>query len=518
MQLLKDIAVNKTLQLNETDANETFKGFTAQSKTLFHPLNDVISYSYLDNATNDFKRQPLLTTALSYSGPCMSKGDVNSDGLEDLFIGGASGQAGKIFIQTKKGQFTQTIQPAFNEDAKSEDADACFADVDHDGDLDLYVASGGYDQFFPNDAALQDRLYLNDGKGKFTKSTNALPEMLVSKGCVAAADINSDGFIDFFIGGRVIPGRYPETPQSFLLLNDGKGRFNNSIDNNSALAKAGMITTATFADMNGDKQPDLVTAGEFMPLQIWTNNKGKFTDATSNYFNKPLYGCWNKIIVDDINQDGKPDIIAGNMGFNSQIKCSESEPAELYYKDFDDNGSIDPILCYYIQGKSYPAVARDELLDQISMMRTKFTDYKSYADATINDIFSKEELQNAGHLKATSFASVCFVSSPAGKYQVIDLPIAAQQSPVYAMCFADVNGDGIKDLIIGGNVSHARLRFGYCGASRGQILKGLGNGKFEILPSTKTGLNINGDIRSITVFNHTILFGVNNASLETYGF
>src|SRR5204863_9466819 len=183
--------------------------------------------------------------------------------------------------------------------------------------------------------------------GRFTKSKDALPAMLVSKGCVAAADINGDGFVDFFIGGRVIPGRYPETPQSFLLINDGKarpddpvgrGHFKNSIDNASnPLAKAGMITTAFFVDMNADKQPDLVTAGEFMPIQVWINNKGQFTDQTAVFFNKPISGCWNKIIVDDINSDGKPDIIAGNMGLNSQLKCSEAEPAELYYKDFDDN-------------------------------------------------------------------------------------------------------------------------------------------------------------------------------------
>ena len=273
--------------------------------------------------------------------------------------------------------------------------------------------------------------------------------MLVSKGCVVSADINGDGFADFFVGGRVIPGRYPETPQSFLLVNDGKGHFKNIIDNSSnPLAKAGMITTAVFTDMNADKQPDLITAGEFMPIQVWINDKGQFTDKTNAYFNKPVSGCWNKIIVDDINGDGKPDIIAGNMGLNSQLKCSETEPAELYYKDFDDNGSVDPILCYYIQGKSYPAVARDELLDQISTMRTKFPDYKSYADATLHDIFSEQELQNAGHLKATCFASAGFVSTANRKFQQLDLPIAAQQSPVYAIGIADVDGDEIKDLII----------------------------------------------------------------------
>jgi enediyne biosynthesis protein E4 len=516
-QLLQSVAINSLLQLNEADAIEKFKNTLAKSTPLMRPLSNVIAYKHAENAINDFKRQPLLTSSLSYSGPCIAKGDINADGLEDLYIGGANGQSGKIYVQNKKGQFTETNQPVFVADAKSEDADACFADVDIDGDKDLYVSSGGYDSFLPNDAALQDRLYLNDGKGKFSKAANSLPEMLVSKGSVAAADVNADGHVDFFVGGRVIPGRYPETPQSFLLLNDGKGHFKNVLGNQSnALAKAGMISSAVFADFNSDKQPDLITAGEFMPIQIWINNKGQFTEQTSGYFNKPVYGCWNKIVVDDINNDGKPDIIAGNMGLNSQLKCSEKEPAELYYKDFDDNGSVDPILCYYIQGKSSPAVSRDELLDQMSTMRVKFTDYKSYADATLQDVFTKEELQGAIHLKATSFASTCFISSANSKYLQKDLPLDAQQSPIYAISVADVDRDGIKDIIAGGNVSNARLRFGYCRASKGQIFKGLGNGRFEMIPAAKSGLQINGDVRSMAVLNNTIFFGVNNAPLATY--
>ena len=518
-QLLKNLAVDYLLLLAEADASEKYRITPVKLTPLLRAVPNLIKYAHVENHTNDFKRQPLLTTSLSYSGPCIAKGDINADGLEDLYIGGASSQSGKIFLQNSKGQFTATNQPAFAEDVKSEDADACFADVDGDGDADLYVSSGGYDGFVPNDAALQDRLYLNDGKGKFTRAENSLPKMLVSKGCVTASDINSDGAIDFFVGGRVIPGRYPETPQSFLLMNDGKGRFTNIIGNEAnLLAKAGMISSAVFVDLNSDKQPDLITAGEFMPIQIWINNKGQFTDQTTTYFSKPVHGCWNKIIVDDINNDGKPDIIAGNMGLNSQLKCSEKEPAELYYKDFDDNGSVDPILCYYIQGKSYPAVSRDELLDQMSTMRTKFTDYKSYADATLQDVFTNEELQSAGHLKATSFASTCFVSTTSGKYQQIDLPLSAQQSPTYAIAVADVDKDGVKDILIGGNVSNARLRFGYCRANRGQLLKGLGNGKFEMIPSIETGLQIDGDMRSIAVFPNKILFGINNAPLLGYGF
>jgi hypothetical protein len=516
MDLLKDIAVNATLELDESKASETFRYVPVKSQTILHP-NKNINYTHKEDPVNDFKRQPLLTAALSYGGPCMTKGDVNGDGLEDLFIGGASGQAGALFLQNKNGNFTASTQLVFDQDAYSEDTGACFADIDKDGDLDLYVCSGGYDLFLPDDPALQDRIYLNDGKGKFTKSPDALPSMLVSKSCVTGADFNGDGYIDFFVGGRVIPGRYPETPLSFLLLNDGKGHFKNFPGNaNNPLCHSGMVTTAVVADMNKDGQPDLVIAGEFMPIMVWINNKGQFTDRTQEYFDRPISGCWNKIMVEDLNGDNRPDIIAGNMGLNSQIKCSLTEPAELYYKDFDDNGSIDPVLCYYIQGKTYPAISRDELLDQMSMMRTRFPDYKSYADATINDVFSNGELQGAGHLKATCFASAVFISDSGGKYRQSNLPFTAQQSPIYAVAFVDVDGDGIKDLITGGNVSHARLRFGFCEADHGTLLKGTGDGRFVPISPLTAGLKLAGDIRSITVIDHTVLFGVNNAAVASY--
>jgi len=516
MELLKDIVANSTLDLDESRATQVFRYMPLKPRTIFHSTNR-INYTHKEDPVNDFKRQPLLTASLSYSGPCMAKGDVNGDGLQDLFMGGASGQAGVLFLQNKNRNFTASIQAVFNQDAYSEDTDACFADIDNDGDLDLYVCSGGYDRFSPDDPALQDRLYLNDGRGKFTKSTDALPGMLVSKSCVTAADINGDGSLDFFVGGRVIPGRYPETPQSFLLLNDGKGHFKSQPGNaNDSLCHYGMVTTAVFSDMNLDGQPDLVIAGEFMPIMIWINNKGAFTDKTQEYFDKAVPGCWNKIMVEDVNNDKRPDIIAGNMGLNSQIKCSPTEPAELYYKDFDDNGSIDPVLCYYIQGKSYPAISRDELLDQMSIMRTRFPDYKSYADATINQIFSEEELNDARHLKATSFSSAVFVSGTSGKYRQINLPFTAQQSPVYAFGIADMDGDGIKDIITGGNVSHARLRFGFCEANHGTLLKGTGDGSFIAVPQLTSGLKMGGDVRSITIFGHTVLFGVNNASVVSF--
>ncbi|MFD3004075.1 FG-GAP repeat domain-containing protein, partial [Pontibacter toksunensis] len=240
-----------------------------------------------------------------------------------------------------------------------------------DGKQDLYVVSGGYHDFAPEDALLQDRLYLNDGKGNFTKAADALPKMLTSTSSASASDINGDGHLDLFVGGRVIPGRYPEIPRSYVLLNDGSGRFKDATASVApALQNIGMVSDAAWHDLDGDQKPELIVVGEWMPVIVFRNTNGKLADATDAFFDKKYRGWWNKLLIEDFNQDGKPDLVIGNLGLNSQVKASDNQLAELYYKDFDDNGSVDPILTFYIQGKSYPYVTRDELQEQVSMMRT----------------------------------------------------------------------------------------------------------------------------------------------------
>ncbi len=305
-----------------------------------------------------------------------------------------------LYMQQKDGRFLGSKQPAFEAGKTFEDADAVFFDANGDGHQDIYVASGGYNSFLPEDGNLQDRLYLNDGKGQFIHSANSLPAMLVSKSCVRVQDINGDGSPDLFVGGRVIPGRYPETPVSYLLINDGKGKFTDQIKTIApALQNAGMITDAAWVDLNGDKKQDLIVVGEWMPVQVYLNTNNKLEIGTNQYFDKSYSGWWNKLQVGDFNKDGKPDLIIGNNGLNTQCHVSDQEPASLYYKDFDDNGSIDPICCFYIQGKEHPYVTRDELLDQMSIMRTRFTDYKGYADATMETIFTKDELKEVKRLQ-----------------------------------------------------------------------------------------------------------------------
>ena len=516
-QVFKNIEANKQLTISEINAADVYHK-PSPSKPVFKEVASAIVFEQAKNSINDFKRQPLLVNSLSFSGPCMTKGDVNGDGLEDVFVGGDMNTPGTLFIQQKDGKFMPDSKP-FSADKDREDTDAVFFDANGDGFIDLYVASGGYHNYSPGELRQQDRLYLNDGKGRLSKADNALPEMLVSTSCVRVADFNGDGHPDLFAGGRVVPGRYPEPPASFLLINDGKGRFSNQIKQIAPeLEHFGMISDAACIDLNGDKKQDLVVVGEWMPLTVFINEKGKFKNRTSSYFDKEYSGWWNKLQVADMNNDGRPDLIVGNLGLNSQCKASDAEPAELIYKDFDDNGAVDPILCFYIMGKSYPYLTRDELLDQMSMMRPRFPDYKSYADAGMNEVFTKEELEGAKTLKANYLKTAYFESSKEGRFKEKPLPVQAQFSPVYTITPLDYNGDGHKDLLLCGNMTQARIRFGKYAANHGVLLKGNGKGGFSYVPDQQSGLKLKGDVRSVISINNTLYVGINQQKLRAFQF
>jgi hypothetical protein len=515
-QVLLDVKANQLLALEEKNAAADYIA-PDRAAPLFTEVASPIRYRHPKSSINDFKRQPLMVNPMSFTGPVLAKGDINGDGLEDVYVGGGSGEPGAIYIQQRSGAFTLKPQPAFESNVKKEVTDAIFFDANGDGFEDLYLASGGYHQYQPADLLLQDRLYFGDGKGNFTLTEDKLPEMLTSKSCVRVADVNRDGAPDLFVGGRVVPGRYPETPRSYLLLNDGKGRFQDATTSLAPeLQQLGMVTDAAWLDLNGDSKEELILVGEWMPVTVLSNQNGKFQNRTKDFFEKEYSGWWNRLQLADFNGDGKQDLIVGNQGTNTQCKASDQEPAELFFKDFDANGAVDPILCFYIQGKRYPYVTRDELLDQMSSMRTRFRDYKSYADATLTDIFSSEELSDAGHLKANYLKTAYFESGKDGRFHEKPLPLQAQYAPVFTITPLDYDADGKQDLLLCGNVNQARLRFGKSDANYGVLLKGDGKGGFTYIPQHASGFELWGDVRSVISINNTLLFGVNQQELKVY--
>jgi len=515
-QTLRNVKADQVLQLDEASAQEQDRK-PATAQPLFREIAAPLAYEHPVQPVNDFDRQLLLTSQLSHSGPCLVRGDVNGDGLEDVFVGGTGQQPAALYLQGKTGRLVRQDSPALAADVGVHDATATFFDANGDGSPDLYVATGGYHDLAPGDARLKDRLYLNDGKGNFRRSPDALPDLRISNGCVTAGDANGDGKIDLFVGGRVIPGRYPEIPESYLLINDGQGRFTNQT---AALApglqRIGLVTDAVFTDINGDRRPELIVVGEWMPVTVFGSEGGKLVDQTTAYFDRPYRGWWNRLAVGDFNGDRKPDLFVGNWGLNSQVKASEAEPAELYFRDFDANGSVEPILSYYIQGKSYPYVTRDELVNQINGFRARYPSYESYADQTLDQVFDEAALAEAGHLTATHLATSCFLSSGSGKFTLATLPTPVQYAPVHTITVLDYDGDGAQDVLLCGNNSHAKIRLGKLDANFGTLLRGDGKGGFRCLEQRETGFRLKGDVRSVVALGNTLLFGLYGKKLTAY--
>jgi hypothetical protein len=426
---------------------------------------------------------------------------VNGDGLEDLFFGGAIGQAGQLYLQTRQGGFIPAPSQSWAANTDMEQVNALFFDADKDGDLDLYIVSGG-NEYADQSPGYQDQLYLNDGKGNFTKAPDgALPPMLSSKFAIAAGDFDNDGDLDLFIGGRGLPGSFPLPSRSYVLRNDsrnGQVHFTDITEEvGEGLRLPGMVTAASWTDINNDHYPELLLAGDWMPVRLFQNNKGKLSDVSAASGLTGLSGMWSSITPADVNGDGRIDFILGNCGTNNQFKASPAQPMSLYVADFDGNGTLDPILCYYIQGKSYPMASRDELLDQIVSLRKKFVKYHTYADAAIEDIFPPEKIAQAKVFHCDQLASGILFNQGEGRFSYTPLPLLAQASRIFGAVADDFDGDGQQDILVAGNFFPYRTQLGRDDAGLGLLLKKTGQ-EFRAVDPAFSGCYIGGDTRGIT--------------------
>ncbi|WP_373522552.1 VCBS repeat-containing protein [Aquiflexum sp.] len=520
-QKLNEVESNQIFVAQEKNAGHHHVETQLASNPYFTKIQPPLEFTHEEYGFNDFKRQPLLLNMMTTCGPVMSLGDINNNGFTDLFIGGTKGSPGKLFSQVSTGHFIESQGLDLSKENEFTDADAVFFDATGNGHMDLYIASGGYHDYLSNDESLQDRLYINQGGGNFVKSEDALPKIRSSASCVKVVDFDGDGHMDLFVGGRVIPGQFPKSPKSLLLKNDGNGKFVDVIsDIIPELEFGGMVTDATWTDLDGDGKQDLIVVGEYMPIRIFLNKGGKrFEEATSQYFESPLEGLWSAIAMDDFDGDGDMDFIVGNFGLNSQLRASKSEPMKLVFSDFDGNSSIDPILTQYTQGIEYPFASRDELLDQMYNLRSKFTNYESYSDAKLSNIFNKDQLSKASTLQVTELRTL-YLENKNGKLIPKALPMQAQFTPVYAISVLDIDQDGHLDFILGGNQNSSRLRIGVMDSNFGHLFKGDGKGNFQFIPQKESGLNFMGDIKSMEIIKagrlDLLFVGVNNHGLDAY--
>ena len=467
--------------------------------TTFNDVSERLprGWRHRENDFVDFAREPLIPRMVSTEGPALAVGDVDGDGLDDMYIGGAKDQAGVLLVQRRDGSFAPRSEPVFAADSAFEDVGAVFFDADGDGDLDLYVVSGG-NEFAEGSPQLQDRLYLNDGRGNFRRAVDALPVEGFSGSRAVAADFDGDGDVDLFVGGRVVPGRYGVDPRSMLLLNDGKGHFSDATDARAqGLARVGMVTDALWGDVDGDGRVDLVVVGEWMPITIF-RNRGDGTLARLDARGlTQSHGWWNRIVAGDFDGDGRIDFVVGNLGLNARLRASEREPTTMYVADFDDDGVEEQVLAYSHGGASYPLPMRDELVRALPHLESRFPRYADYARARLSDVFRETELSGAVQKRANIFATSLVRNDGNGSFTVTPLPDEAQLAPVYGLAAADVDGDGRLDLLLGGNLDGVKPEIGRLSGSYGLVLYGDGSGGFTAGRPVDTGFFIPGQTRDI---------------------
>jgi enediyne biosynthesis protein E4 len=496
---------DRSIVLNESSSTEKFDYTTLSSAIPLLKRVDKIDYVHRENEFNAFNNEALIPHMQTTEGPPLAKADINGDGLEDIFVGGAKGRAGAVFFQTKEGTWIRENFLDIERDSLAEDVAAVFFDVDNDGDQDLVVASGGQEEMDRMEL-LSPRLYLNDGSGKLKKGSNAFKGIYLNASCVKQADYDGDGDIDLFLGSSVMPLLYGMSPVSFLLKNDGKGNFTpdlrwlgRSIFDNPTKVRPGMVKDAEWGDVNKDGLLDLILVGEWMPITVLIQDQNhQFMNLTESFGLHQSQGWWNSIVGDDFDNDGDIDFVVGNLGLNSRITASPDKPLKMYLGDFDSNGSSDHILVYYNGESSYPFTSRDQLIKQLPALKKKFLHYKDYRNVKLEDIVTPLMKDNAAEMRVNTFSSV-YLKNSNGKFEVATLPMEAQFFPIFGIKATDINEDGNKDLVLVGNLNAVQPEYGAYDAGLGLILLGDGKGNFTPLLPKESGFVVKGEGREIEI-------------------
>lgn len=497
--VLRQVATNQRITVRHTESAPTSAAPGATPAPLLADVSSQagIDFVHRENDFVDFDRERLIPKLVSTDGPALAVADVNGDGLDDVFLGGAREQAGEIFVQRRDGRFVRSNAGLFAPDSLSEDVGAVFFDADGDRHPDLYVVSGG-SEYSDGASALQDRLYLNDGRGTFHKASDAIPVETTAGSRAAAADYDGDGDVDLFVGGRVVPWHYGAAPKSQLLRNNGRGRFDDVTSSAAPeLARAGMVTDATWQDVDKDGRLDLVVVGDWMPMTIFRNaGSGRLARLNAAGLEKS-HGWWNRIAAGDFTGDGRVDFLVGNLGLNTRLHASATEPATMAVKDFDGNGADEQIVATYSDGRSYPLPLRDEIVKAIPPLKARYFNYRDYATQAMADVFPAADLQGAVLHSAYTFATSLVRNNGDGSFTMVPLPREAQFAPVWGIVADDLDGDGRADVLLAGNFDGVKPDIGRLSASYGLLLHGDGKGSFTPVRTAQSGVLVPGQTRDL---------------------
>ncbi len=522
LQIIKNVNSDKSITLDIMDAKVDFKEIPKFTAPIFSDVtNSSLSYTHQESQFVDYDRDVLLKQKLSTQGPAMAVGDVNGDGLDDVYLGGATGQLKKLFIQQKTGRFIESSQIDFGMDVTTENTDAIFFDADKDKDLDLFIVTGS-NEFLENAPELHDLLYINDGKGNFKRDTR-FPAIYENGSCVAAGDFDKDGDLDLFVGSRMISAKYGLSPQSNFYINDGTGGFKNQSKRYMPqISELGMVTDAEWVDTDKDGNLDLIVTQDWGEIVIFKNqNKNKLVLGQSV---KNSGGLWKCIKTVDIDKDGDMDFVVGNMGENTKLVASEETPAALHTNDFDKNGYYEQIIsCKTEDGKSYPMVLKGELQRALPMIKTKFIKYQDYANKTVTELFAEEQMKDAIQRNVVTTKTVVLINDGKGNFTIKALPKEAQYSQVGAIETGDFNQDGIVDLVLAGNFYDVLPEWGRFDTNYGLYLKGKGKGEFETVLPSKSGFRTVGQVRKmlkIKTFGNKelLILAKNNDKAQVFNF